>query len=222
MWYLGMSFDPGRWSLQLFSEAVGCTLLHAGAVTPGIVSAMVEAGITTVPRIAHFLGQTGHESLGFTRVCENLDYRTADRLIAVFGRKRFPDQSFAAKYLRDPEKLARYVYGMGAKAKELGNLSERDGWDFIGRGYIGTTGRYNYERLAKATGMRCVEEPAMLERPLGAARSATFFWNSRGISRIVDDGGSCEDVTRQINSALEGLVDREKRTAHVFQTLGAP
>ena len=216
-----MSFDPSRWSVQLFSDAAGCSLIHAGAVMPGIVSAMQEAGITTVPLIAHFLGQTGHESLGFTRMRENLDYRTADRLIAVFGRKRFPDQSFAAQYLRDPEKLARYVYGTGVKAKELGNLSERDGWDFIGRGYIGTTGRYNYERLAKATGMHCVEEPAMLERPLGAARSATFFWNSRKISQIIEGGGSCEDVTRQINSALEGLADREKRTARVFQTLEA-
>lgn len=211
-----------NWTAELFAAATGCTVMHSATVMPGLLQAMAEAHISdTIPRCAMFLAQCGHESSGFTRVKEGLDYATPERLMHIFGRLRFPSLEFARQYLHAPEKLARYVYGTPPKSLELGNLDEADGWLFIARGYIGTTGRHNYEQLQLATQMRCVDEPEILERPLGAARSATFFWKNRELNQLVDAGADVAQVTARINKGLAGLLDRQARHARAFMVLEA-
>ena len=59
-------------------------------------AAMQRYAITTPRRVAHFLAQVGHESNGLTRTEEDLFYRTAGRIQAVWPR-RFATEAEAAK-----------------------------------------------------------------------------------------------------------------------------
>ena len=94
--------------------------------------------IVTPKRLAAFLAQTAHESAGFTAVRENLNY-SAQGLMKTWPA-RF-NQTTAAAYARQPEKIANKVY-----ANRMGNGDEAsgDGWRYRGRGLIQFTGKANY------------------------------------------------------------------------------
>src|SRR5687768_16079969 len=98
--------------------------------------------LTTYDRVAMFLAQTSHESAGFTRFQENLNYSSAG-LLKTF--KKYFNQETANQYHRKPEMIANSVY-----ANRMGNGPESsgDGWRFICRGLIQVTGRNNYQALA--------------------------------------------------------------------------
>ena len=57
-------------------------------------------------------------------------------------------------------------YGPDAKVgKMLGNIKEGDGAKFHGRGYVQLTGRTNYRRAKKATGVDLIENPDRAKEP---------------------------------------------------------
>lgn len=56
-----------------------------------------------------------------------------------------------------------------AKARELGNLSPGDGAKYCGRGYPQLTGKTNYAKMAKVTGLDLVGHPELALRPDAAA-----------------------------------------------------
>jgi len=187
-------------------------------------------GVTTPARLAAFLAQTGHESAGYARWVENLNY-SAKGLVAIWPR-RFrdprPGESTtarvfadglrnAAAYARQPEAIANAAY-----ADRMGNGPEAsgDGWRFRGRGLIQLTGRDNYQRCATALGRPIESMPAWLEAPEGAAVSALWWWSAHGCNEIAD-AGDVEALTKRINGGLHGL--EERRALHVLATklLGA-
>ena len=86
-------------------------------------------------RGAHILGQASHESGGFKRTKESLYYSTPERIQAVWP-SRFKTVDDARPYAKNPEALAAKVY----VRKSLGNMTEQDAIDFIGRGFIQLTG----------------------------------------------------------------------------------
>ena len=113
--------------------------------------------ITTPLRLAHFLAQILHETGGGRILAENLTYRTAKRLLLIFGA----DHHSAAirtdevpGLLGNPMGLAERVYGLGnpRKARELGNTRPGDGYRYRGRGALQTTGGANYRRASVAAG----------------------------------------------------------------------
>lgn len=123
-------------------------------------------------RMAAFLAQCGHESAHLTRWVENLRYTSAQRLMAVFGR-RFPDIASAAPYANNPQGLAEAVYGGRA---DLGNTEPGDGWAFRGRGLIQLTGRRNYTRASEGLDEDYVGHPELLEQPYHAAMASAWWW----------------------------------------------
>ena len=114
-----------------------------------IVTRAPAAGIDTRTEMASFLAQAGHETAGFTRFEESLDY-SVGRLMQVWPR-RFPRIEDALPYAHQPERLAERVYG-----GRMGNRESGDGWAYRGRGPLMLTGRDNYgaagEALGKAIG----------------------------------------------------------------------
>ena len=114
-------------------------------------------GITTERRVAHFLSQCAHESGGFKRLEENLNY-SAKALRAVFGRYfGEPPKADADEYARNPEMIANRVYNDEYRKYKMGNTEEGDGWRFRGRGLKQLTGRDNYTRFGKSVGMTAEE-----------------------------------------------------------------
>lgn len=93
---------------------------------------------------------------------------------------------------------------------DLGNTQKGDGSRFRGRGLIQITGRTNYEKLAKALGVDVVGNPALLESPHLAARSAAWWWAAHGCNELAD-AGDFEKLTRRINGGTNGLKDRIER-----------
>ena len=196
----------------------------------GLQAAAKWARIDTPLRARHFLAQCAHESQGFTRTVENLNYSAAGMIDTWPSRFRlplseaeelmkvFPDGKANAEYChRNPERVANYAYG-----NWLGNASPEsgDGWAFRGRGLIQLTGRENFGLFSRSYfgDDRAIDNPALLEGHHDAALSAAWFWRVRGINVAADDD-SLEAVTRRINPALKGLVDRRewlKRAASVF------
>ena len=101
---------------------------------------------------------------------------------------------------------------------DLGNTETGDGRRYKGRGLIQITGRANYEACGLALDLPLLYHPELLETPVNAARSAAWFWKSKGLNEIADKGDFLA-ATRRINGGLNGLPDRQaylKRAQQVF------
>ena len=68
-----------------FQAAAGISAELAARWFQPVSMAMTEFGITTAEDQAMFIAQVGHESGGFSRIIENLNY-SADGLLATFGK----------------------------------------------------------------------------------------------------------------------------------------
>lgn len=175
-----------------------------------VQSACAEFQINTPRQIAAFIAQTAHESAGYTRLTENLNY-SAEALMRVWP-KRFPTKIVADAFARKPELIANQVY-----SNRMGNgpVQSGDGWKFIGRGLKQLTGRENYTRCGDALGVNFVERPELLLRPVGASRSAGWFWRVNNCG-LLADAGEFEKLTKRINGGLIGLADRKARYDRVL------
>lgn len=160
-------------------------------------------GIDNDERMICFLAQCGHESGGFTKFEENLNY-SASRLIAVWP-KRFATMADAEPYHRQPEKIANKVYGgrMGNGTAESG-----DGWKYRGRGCIMTTGKTNYTKLATTLKIPLSDAVAYCGTLKGAIESACIFWKTNNLNRFVD-AKDFEGLTIAINGRLIGYTERK-------------
>ena len=176
-------------------------------------------GITTERRVAHFLSQCAHESGGFKRLEENLNY-SAKALRAVFGRYfGEPPKADADEYARNPEMIANRVYNDAYRKYKMGNTEEGDGWRFRGRGLKQLTGRYNYTKFGESIGMTAEEAAEYVATPAGAIDSACWFWDTNNLNDIADTDDVVK-MTKKINGGTIGLEDRQKRYAHAMEVLG--
>ena len=163
--------------------------------------------------IAAFIAQCGHESGGFSRFSENLNYSAAG-LVKTF-RKYF-DAALAARYARNPEAIANRVY-----ANRMGNGNERsgDGWRFRGRGAIQITGRANYELFAEAFGLSLDEAVVWASTAEGAIESAGWFFAVNNLIPIAE-AGNLKLLTKRINGGYNGLADRQAKFDKALSVLG--
>lgn len=180
--------------------------------------ALPKYDITTDERIAGFVSQCAHESMDFTAMSENLNYRE-ETLNKVFPRYFGPGKRNAAEYAKNPEKIANYVYMDEFRSSKLGNTQPGDGWRFRGRGLKQLTGRDNYTRFAKDYGMTAEEAAAWVETKEGALASALWFWKTNNLNPVADTGNVAA-LTKKINGGDIGLADRQARYAKAMAALG--
>jgi putative chitinase len=180
--------------------------------------ALPKYDITTDQRIAGFISQCAHESMDFTAMSENLNYRE-ETLNKVFPRYFGPGKRNAAEYARNPEKIANYVYMDEFRTSKLGNTQPGDGWRFRGRGLKQLTGRDNYTRFAKDYDLTAEEAAVWVETKEGALASALWFWNTNKLNAIADTGNVAA-LTKKINGGDIGLADRQARYAKAMAALG--
>ena len=101
---------------------------------------------------------------------------------------------------------------------DLGNTQPGDGSKYRGRGLIQITGRANYEACGEALGLDLIKQPELLEKPQHACMSAAWFWATKGLSTLADEG-KFETITRRINGGLNGLADRQMLYARALKVL---
>jgi putative chitinase len=122
-------------------------------------------------------------------------------------------------YAGDPQfyiKLIDSVYG-----NRMGNQpGTHDGSAFIGRGFSQTTGRENYARLAKATGLDLIAHPELLTDPahfLECGVADFILCGCLPYARADD----VLNVTKRLNGGTIGLAERRQWLAKWKAELGS-
>jgi putative chitinase len=168
--------------------------------------------INTPIRASHFLAQVLHECGGGTVLFENLRYKTAERLMTIFGVGRHsaairPDE--APGLLNNPEALAERVYGLGnpKKAAELGNTRVGDGYRYRGGGLLQTTGGANYRRMGEKARADFYANPELIVDPAYALKPAIYEWDE-GSLNVFADRNDIRTITKVINGGYNGIEER--------------
>lgn len=103
--------------------------------------------------------------------------------------------------------------------KDLGNTQEGDGKRYKGRGLAQVTGRDNYHDCGEVLGLDLLLQPELLEQPLHAARSAGWFWKTKGLGPIADED-KFGTVTKLWNGGWNGMDDRLIHWLRIRKILG--
>jgi putative chitinase len=173
--------------------------------------------ITTANRIAGFFAQTCHESMNFTALSENLNYR-AETLEKLFSKYFSKAGRNAADYAKQPEKIANVIY---ANRMGNGDTASGDAFAFRGRGPIQLTGRENYTNFGKTVGLTAEQVIDYIQTKKGALESACWYWKSRNINAACD-ANDIVKMSKLVNGGTIGLEDRRKHYNEALAILGGP
>lgn len=188
-------------------------------VFPNATSGMYEAidkqiaiaGCISKPQQAMFLAQYGHETRGFTRFSESMNY-SVDGLIETFRKYFTPAQAQKYGYIKnkagvviqkaDQESIANIAY---ANRMGNGNQASGDGWKYRGRGLPHLTGKDNYGKFQKWLGKNIQPEELSTNLDL-AIKAGVWYWLVNGLASL----DSVQKVTVRVNGGTNGLEDRCK------------
>lgn len=188
-------------------------------VFPNAVSGMYDAidkqiavaGCITKPQQAMFIAQCGHETRGFTRFRESMNYSVTG-LRETFRKYFTLAQAQKYGYVKnkagvviqkaDQESIANIAY---ANRMGNGNQASGDGWKYIGRGLPHLTGKDNYIRFQKWLGKSIMPEEVSTDLDL-IVKSGVWFWLDKDLANCT----SVEKATLRINGGTNGLEERCK------------
>lgn len=194
-------------------------ILHGNADAAAWADAALEIlpkyEINTPNRIAGFFAQCGHESMNFTALSENLNYR-AETLEKLFSKYFSKAGRNAADYAKQPEKIANVIY---ANRMGNGDTASGEGYLFRGRGVIQLTGKDNYSAFASSIKMTLPDVIDYVQTKKGALESACWYWNSRNINAACDVNDITK-MTKLVNGGTIGLEDRRKHYEQALAVLG--
>lgn len=195
---------------ELLVEIFGPRVLpikRAVARIDSINEAIKYAELNTTLRLAHYLGQVGHESLAF---------RYSREIWGPSAAQKRYERDFSAPWPNKPPvtKAERSFYAANRLAYTLGNLRAGDGIRYMGRGDLQTTGRGNYQRLTKrlrARGIDCPDfeaDPAKLEQSPWIALAGADFWVMRNLNQWADLD-DLYTLTKRVNGGTNGIAHRQ-------------
>jgi putative chitinase len=194
-------------------------ILHGNADAAAWADAALEIlpkyEISTPNRIAGFFAQCGHESMNFTALSENLNYR-AETLEKLFSKYFSNAGRNAVDYAKQPEKIANVIY---ANRMGNGDTASGDGFKFRGRGVIQLTGRDNYSAFALSIKMTLPDVIEYVQTKKGALESACWYWNSRKLNLACDENDIVK-MTKLVNGGTIGLEDRRSHYEKALAVLG--
>jgi predicted chitinase len=196
---------------------------------PGMNSPSSRPGSTTRPEPGNTAAPVGGPSApangGVTadqlrRIMPNLSAEKANqylphinRAMAEAGINTKNQQAAFLAQLGHESGGLRYMEEIASGAayegrRDLGNTQPGDGTRFKGRGPIQLTGRANYRAAGRDLGIDLENNPRRAADPDVGFRVAAWFWKSRGLNQLAEQG-NFREVTRRINGGYNGLADRE-------------
>lgn len=182
-------------------------------------AAMAKFGIDTPPRQANFIAQAAHESAGFARMVENLDY-SATALRTIWPN-RFTDETARLYGRIDGVKLANEtMIANVAYANRMGNgsIESGDGFRYRGRGPGQLTGRDNYRACGTAIGSDLVRFPDQVAQPEAGCLTFAWFWRAHNLNALADENNITR-ISAIINGGDLGLQARIDLTNHALTAL---
>lgn len=171
----------------------------SAAAKDELIRAMDAGGMTDAKSKALLMANVDHESGGFTKKEENLNY-SAKRLQEVFP-KYYKTAEDARADAGNPEAIANKVYG-----NRMGNTQPGDGFKYRGRGALQLTGKAQYEAMGKKLGVDLVNNPELAADPKYSAQIAVQHWKSSGADKAAQ-AGDVEKARRLTNGGTNGLAD---------------
>lgn len=170
-----------------------------------------KEGITNKNELAMLLAQLHHESRGFTKLVEDLNYKP-ETLLKVFPTRFKTLVDAQSTVSKGQQTIAARLYD-----GRMGNVNPGDGWKYRGRGFIHLTGKENYIEQQGLTKLPLVSNPDLLLDPTNAAIASVSYWkNTKGLRSAAQSGdvvrASAIINTGNANSApnkINGLADRK-------------
>jgi putative chitinase len=195
-------------------------IAHDAAIA--INAACARFDISTTLEQAHFTVQCLHESRGFMKMVESLDYK-AEQLLVVWpkhftaetarmhGRVDHTNAHPGEKlHPANPAMIANIAY---AKRFGNGSIESGDGFRFRGRGPGQLTFAENYRKCGAALGLNLLQFPEQVAQIQVGTAAFGWFWSTHGCAapaRVNNLG--C--VRLKVNGgdlgldACEGLLDK--------------
>lgn len=181
-------------------------------------------GINTPARMAAFLATILHESGELTIIRENMTYKSASRIAAVWP-SRF-SVGGAAGLVGNPKALANKVYG-GRMGNERNGTNDDDGYRYRGAGLIQTTGRDSFRAAGEAIGVDLDGNPELIEK--ASVSLAAACWEASKWHKYADMGErgfrAYSNAINRGNPAAKadpiGWADRQRCYRKVMDVLGA-
>ena len=172
---------------------------------------LVKAGFKDNKVLALALAMARKETGNYQNTVENTNW-SAPTLLKYF--KNVPDAATAQKVAAmSPAERAMWVYGRAPKGPQLGNTKPEDGWNYRGRGFFQLTGKSNYEKFKKDTGIDVVANPKLVsEDPNVMAESAVWYLKNNPAMKSIAKTGDFDTAVRGINggNAVPATDERRK------------
>jgi putative chitinase len=184
-----------------------------------------KAGITDKTSQAVIMGRLSHESGGFKRTEEGLNYGSVEKIRNTFGKNQGIAKMSDAEVqelVGNKEKLANVVYSDANRSgsSKLGNTEPGDGWKYRGRGFIQITGKSNYAAAGKALGIDLVNDPDLAQEPNIAAQIAIWYIKTRKLEGAAK-AGDVNAFTKGVNCGYNGLAESSALTSGYMAKLNS-
>lgn len=138
------------------------------------------------------------------------------RIREIFGNRVPRDDAELDRLKKDDAAFFNAVYGGEFGRAQLGNTQPGDGFKYVGRGFIGLTGRANYEKFSKITGFDLVSNPELANDPKIAAEIAVKY-----MSTVKKGGGSVyESIARGVGNPVASTEAVKKQAFAEFSKNG--
>ena len=178
------------------------------AAAPGIKaleSAMDAAGITGKYGRAAILGICGGES-GWIPQLEGYNY-SAEALVSVFPQTFKNNPEAVTRYARwkgTRESFFDFLYAPTNNGSQLGNTQQGDGGKYYGRGLVQLTGRYNYTRYARESGVDILNNPDLLVNDIDASAAVAVAFFRDKVPGDGSDPGYFQSALKAVGGARSG------------------
>jgi putative chitinase len=181
---------------------------------------MPKFEINSRDRAGPFIAQALHESMGFTRMVENLDY-TPEALVRVWPNRFTPATAALYGRIESIKKPANQpMIANTAYANRMGNgsVESGDGWRYRGRGPGQLTGRDNYKVCGRALGLDLVTYPDQVAQLDTGVAAFAWFWRANGLNELADNV-EINRISARVNGGDLGLQARYDLTVNVLKVL---